>query len=100
MALLQSVLFRGALHVGYMEEATNSTLLVGCAQILKPIQLARFAVQSFPFLPDMLAMIMVLAEDAGEPSTPELMAAGILPAAALGAEELHTEYTMYMQDAE
>jgi hypothetical protein len=57
-----------------------------CAQIFTPMQYARFVVQAYPFLPDMLAVIMVLAEDAGEPSTRELMAAGVLPAAALGAD--------------
>lgn len=62
-----------------------------CAQIFTPLQYARFVVHSYPFLPDMLAVIMVLAEDAGEPSTQELMAAGVLPAAALGAGELDPE---------
>lgn len=44
-------------------------------QILRPLQCASFVVQAYPYLPDTLAMLGILAEEAGEPPIRQLMAA-------------------------
>lgn len=43
------------------------TAAVVPVQVLQPLQSASFAVQAYPFTPDMLAVLGILAEEAGDP---------------------------------
>ena len=48
-------------------------------QILQPTQIASLIVQSYPFRPDLLQIMTLIAEEDGEPPIAELLAAGCSP---------------------
>ena len=54
-------------------------------QVLQPTQVARLVVQSYPFRPDLLQIMTLIAEDDGEPPIAELLAAGCTPDAGVQA---------------
>ncbi len=54
-----------------------------CAQILAPVQCARFMYYSYPYGMDMLSLMTCAAKEAGEPSTHALLRA-VQPSAAGG----------------
>ena len=45
------------------------------AQILQPVQVASFAVQAYPYFPDLLALLALLAEGQGEQANSQFTAA-------------------------
>lgn len=47
-----------------------------CLQILQPLQCANMLVQAYPFMFDMLAVVSIVAEEAGELPVRQLMAVG------------------------
>ncbi len=49
--------------------------VLGCAQVLRPVQGANLVVQAFPFAPDLLAVLSCLGAEAGEPSARDLLRA-------------------------
>ncbi len=53
-----------------------------CVQILRPAQVGTLLVQAYPFHPDVLAVLALVAEEAGEPPVEQLLAAGITAGAA------------------
>lgn len=48
-------------------------------QVLRPVQAANMFVQSFPFGPDLLAVLSVLSEEAGEPPARDILRAAAKP---------------------
>ncbi len=47
--------------------------------MLRPVQAANMFVQSFPFGPDLLAVLSVLSEEAGEPPVRDILRAAAKP---------------------
>lgn len=48
-------------------------------QVLRPVQAANMFVQSFPFGPDLLAVLSCLSEEAGEPPARDILRAAAKP---------------------